>query len=125
MPRLKFGANTSPACSGICAVGAFGAGFLTRPLGALLFGWIGDHHGRERALTLSIFAMALPTFLTGTLPDYATIGVDVTVRPRRPEAAGDLREAVRAAVTGFLHPVYGGPAGEGFPFGARVSVVPL
>jgi MFS family permease len=53
------------------AFGAFGAGFLTRPLGALLFGWIGDHHGRERALTLSIFAMALPTFLTGTLPDYA------------------------------------------------------
>jgi hypothetical protein len=37
------------------AFGAFGAGFLTRPLGALLFGWIGDHHGRERALTLSIF----------------------------------------------------------------------
>ena len=57
------------------AFGAFGAGFLTRPLGALLFGWIGDHHGRERALTLSIFAMALPTFLTGTLPDYAAIGL--------------------------------------------------
>jgi MFS family permease len=57
------------------AFGAFGAGFLTRPLGALLFGWIGDHHGRERALTLSIFAMALPTFLTGLLPDYAAIGL--------------------------------------------------
>lgn len=57
------------------AFGAFGAGFLTRPLGALVFGWIGDHHGRERALTLSIFAMALPTFLTGVLPDYATIGI--------------------------------------------------
>src|SRR5215472_9203055 len=57
------------------AFGAFGAGLLTRPLGALLFGWIWDHHGRERALTLSIFAMALPTFLTGMLPDYATIGL--------------------------------------------------
>jgi MFS transporter, MHS family, proline/betaine transporter len=57
------------------AFGAFGAGFLTRPLGALVFGWIGDHHGRERALTLSIFAMALPTFLTGVLPDYARIGL--------------------------------------------------
>ena len=57
------------------AFGAFGAGFLTRPLGALLFGWIGDHQGRERALTLSIFAMALPTFLTGILPDYNRIGV--------------------------------------------------
>ena len=57
------------------AFGAFGAGFLTRPLGALLFGWIGDHHGRERALTLSIFAMALPTFLTGLLPDYGQIGL--------------------------------------------------
>ncbi len=57
------------------AFGAFGAGFLTRPLGALVFGWIGDHHGRERALTLSIFAMALPTFLTGLLPDYNRIGL--------------------------------------------------
>ncbi len=66
---------TNLTTSMIEAFGAFGAGFLTRPLGALLFGWIGDHHGRERALTLSIFAMALPTFLTGVLPDYARIGL--------------------------------------------------
>lgn len=66
---------TSLTTSMIAAFGAFGAGFLTRPLGALLFGWIGDHHGRERALTLSIFAMALPTFFTGVLPDYSRIGL--------------------------------------------------
>lgn len=67
--------SESLTTSMIEAFGAFGVGFLTRPLGALLFGWIGDHHGRERALTLSIFAMALPTFLTGVLPDYSRIGL--------------------------------------------------
>ncbi len=59
--------------------------------------------------------------LTVVGPDYAVVGVDVTARPRRAENAGVLREAVRDAVTGFLHPVLGGPGGEGFPFGARVS----
>jgi hypothetical protein len=63
--------------------------------------------------------------LTVVGPVYATIGVDVTVRARRPENAGALREAVRDAVTGFLHPVYGGPGGEGFAFGARVSASDL
>jgi len=67
--------STNLTTSTIEAFGAFGAGFLTRPLGALVFGWIGDHHGRERALTLSIFAMALPTFMTGLLPDYNRIGM--------------------------------------------------
>ena len=39
--------SESLTTSMIEAFGAFGVGFLTRPLGALLFGWIGDHHGRE------------------------------------------------------------------------------
>lgn len=46
----------------------------TRPLGGLFFGYIGDKYGRKRALTLSIMLMAIPSFLTGVLPTYATIG---------------------------------------------------
>jgi hypothetical protein len=63
--------------------------------------------------------------LTVVGPRYAEIGVDAVVRPRRPEAAGALREAVRGAIADFLHPVLGGPGGEGFAFGARISASDL
>lgn len=63
-----------PATSLIAAFGAFAAGFLVRPLGGLLFGRIGDLVGRQRALTLSIITMALPTVLMAFLPTYATLG---------------------------------------------------
>jgi MFS transporter, MHS family, proline/betaine transporter len=52
----------------------FGVGFLARPLGAIVFGHIGDRHGRRRALFLSIFGMAGATFLIGCLPNYDHIG---------------------------------------------------
>ena len=52
----------------------FFLGFIMRPLGALLFGYIGDHHGRKKALMLSIYCMAIPTTLMGLLPTYAQIG---------------------------------------------------
>jgi MHS family proline/betaine transporter-like MFS transporter len=58
----------------IAAFGVFAAGFLMRPLGGVVFGHIGDKVGRKAALTLSVLAMALPTFLIGLLPDYATLG---------------------------------------------------
>ena len=72
------GANFFPSHSKsaelIAAFGVFAAGFLMRPIGALLFGYIGDHRGRERALMLSVLAMAVPTFLIGLLPTHAQIG---------------------------------------------------
>src|SRR5262249_46620621 len=49
----------------IAAFGVFAAGFLMRPLGGLVFGHIGDRVGRKAALTISVLAMALPTFLIG------------------------------------------------------------
>jgi MHS family proline/betaine transporter-like MFS transporter len=64
-----------PSISLIAAFGVFSAGFLTRPLGAILFGYIADRHNRERALMLSIMAMAVPTFLTGLMPGYRRIGI--------------------------------------------------
>src|SRR5262245_48569181 len=51
----------------IAAFGVFAAGFLMRPIGGLLFGYIGDRIGRKAALTLSVLAMAIPTFLIGLL----------------------------------------------------------
>jgi MHS family proline/betaine transporter-like MFS transporter len=71
--------SSNPATSLIAAFGVFSAGFLTRPFGALVFGWIGDRYGRERALMASILAMALPTALTGLMPDYSSIGITASV----------------------------------------------
>ena len=55
--------------------GVFAAGYLARPLGGLLFGSIGDRLGRTRALTLSIWCMALPTVAMGFVPGEATVGI--------------------------------------------------
>jgi MFS transporter, MHS family, proline/betaine transporter len=59
----------------IATYGVFAAGFAMRPLGAFLFGYIGDKYGRKASLSLSILLMALPTACIGLLPTYAQIGI--------------------------------------------------
>ena len=59
----------------IAAFGAFAAGFLMRPIGAFIFGYIGDLWGRKRMLFLSIMLMSVPTFIIGILPTHAQIGI--------------------------------------------------
>jgi MHS family proline/betaine transporter-like MFS transporter len=53
----------------------FGVGFVARPLGAVVIGWIGDRHGRKSALLLTILLMATSTVLIGLIPTYQSIGV--------------------------------------------------
>ncbi|MEM8604266.1 MAG: MFS transporter [Cyanobacteria bacterium P01_H01_bin.121] len=53
----------------------FALGSLSRPLGGLFLGHIGDRYGRQRLLILSAVLMALPTFLIGLLPTYASAGI--------------------------------------------------
>ena len=71
--------SEDPTTSLLAAFGVFAAGFLMRPVGAVLFGHIGDNWSRERALSLSVLAMAVPTFLIGVIPDYQQIGVTASV----------------------------------------------
>lgn len=52
----------------------FGAAFFMRPIGGMILGYIGDTYGRKKALELSIFLMAFPTFLLGCLPPYSKVG---------------------------------------------------
>ncbi len=59
----------------LLALTVYAVGFLMRPLGAILFGHIGDKYGRKKALALSVTLMAIPTTLIGLLPTYATIGI--------------------------------------------------
>ncbi len=52
----------------------FAIGFLSRPFGGLLFGWLADRKGRKAAFFISLMSMAAATFLMGCLPTYQTIG---------------------------------------------------
>ncbi|MEP6688120.1 MAG: MFS transporter [Gemmatimonadales bacterium] len=64
-----------PTSSILAAFGTFAAGFVMRPVGGALFGWIGDRYGRKQALIGSVMAMAFPSFLVALLPDAASIGI--------------------------------------------------
>ena len=59
----------------ILALAAFAAGFAVRPLGAILFGRIGDLVGRKNTFLITMALMGLSTFLVGLLPSYASIGI--------------------------------------------------
>lgn len=66
--------------TGILATFAvFGVGFLARPLGAALFGALGDRIGRRRTLILTILLMAIPTTLMALAPTPAQIGAAATL----------------------------------------------
>ncbi|MEV0616804.1 MFS transporter [Nonomuraea sp. NPDC050404] len=59
----------------LAAFAVFGAGFVVRPLGGIVFGHFGDRLGRKSMLVLSLFIMGAATFLIGLLPSYDSIGV--------------------------------------------------
>ena len=59
----------------IFALLTFAAGFAVRPLGAIVFGSIGDRTGRKRAFLVTITIMGLATLAVGFLPDYAQMGI--------------------------------------------------
>ena len=64
-----------PTASLLLSVGAFGVGFLTRPLGALVFGVLADRKGRKLALLLTFGLMGAATFAIGLIPSFAVIGI--------------------------------------------------
>lgn len=57
----------------------FGSAFLMRPFGGMIIGYLGDKYGRKYALVLSLFLMAVPTFIMGCLPTYEQVGALSTV----------------------------------------------
>lgn len=75
----QFFPSGSRTVSLLAAFGAFAVGFLMRPVGAALFGHIGDRYGRARALLLSVALMAVPTVLMGLLPTYASVGIAASI----------------------------------------------
>ncbi|MES2137965.1 MAG: MFS transporter, partial [Pseudomonadota bacterium] len=69
-----FFAGLDPTPALIAALGLFAAGFAFRPLGALIFGVIGDRLGRKGAFLITVSLMGGATFLIGFLPTYAQAG---------------------------------------------------
>ncbi len=63
----------------IFALLAFAAGFAVRPLGAVVFGRLGDLWGRKNTFLVTMLLMGLSTFVVGLLPSYETIGVAAPV----------------------------------------------
>lgn len=59
--------------------GVFAAGFLMRPIGGWLFGYIGDKHGRKNSMLVSVCMMCFGSLVIACLPGYATIGVAAPV----------------------------------------------
>jgi len=70
-----FFAGLNDAAAYIFALLSFAAGFATRPLGALIFGRIGDRLGRKATFLITIVLMGAATFLVGLLPGYAQVGL--------------------------------------------------
>ncbi|WP_397448209.1 MFS transporter [Pseudomonas sp. NA-150] len=71
----QFFSGVNETASFIFALLAFAAGFAIRPLGALVFGRLGDIVGRKYTFLITIVLMGASTFLVGILPSYASIGV--------------------------------------------------
>ncbi|WP_392551873.1 MFS transporter [Orbus wheelerorum] len=55
--------------------GTFAVGFLARPLGAIIFGHIGDRLGRKKSLIMTLILMGIATTCVGLLPTYETAGI--------------------------------------------------
>jgi MFS family permease len=70
-----FFAGLDPTAGLIAALGLFAAGFAFRPLGALIFGVIGDRLGRKGAFLATVSLMGGATFAIGLLPTYQTAGI--------------------------------------------------
>jgi MFS family permease len=71
----QFFAGVDEATGFILALLAFAVGFAIRPLGAILFGRLGDIAGRKYTFLVTITVMGVATALVGVLPVYATAGL--------------------------------------------------
>lgn len=59
----------------LASFGVFGAAMVARPIGAIVFGHLGDKRGRKTTLVISLLTMGVATFLIGLLPTFQTAGV--------------------------------------------------
>lgn len=67
--------SASDSTSLLLSLATFGVGFVARPVGAMVFGHIGDKHGRRPALIATLMLMGLSTTAMALIPSHASIGI--------------------------------------------------
>jgi len=72
---VKFFEKSHPVAALLSTIALFTAGFLVRPLGAFVFGWLGDMVGRKYTFILTLVGMALGTGAIGLIPTFDQIGL--------------------------------------------------
>src|SRR5690242_13248329 len=72
---VKFFEKSHPVAAFLSTVAIFSVGFLIRPLGAFVFGWVGDKVGRKYTFIATLTGMGVATALIGFVPTYQSIGL--------------------------------------------------
>jgi len=72
---VKFFEKSHPVAALLSTIALFTAGFLIRPLGAFLFGWLGDRVGRKYTFLITLTGMGLGTGVIGLLPTFEQVGL--------------------------------------------------
>src|SRR2546428_10520809 len=72
---VKFFDKTHPVAAFLSTVAIFSVGFLIRPLGAFVFGWLGDKGGRKYTFIVTLTGMGVSTAVIGMVPTYDQIGL--------------------------------------------------
>ena len=76
---VKFFEKSHPVAALLSTIALFTAGFLVRPLGAFVFGWLGDRVGRKYTFILTLVGMALGTGAIGLIPTFEQIGLAAAI----------------------------------------------
>src|SRR5437763_7162157 len=72
---VKFFEQSHPVAALLSTIALFTAGFLIRPLGAFLFGWLGDRVGRKYTFLITLTGMGIGTGVIGLIPTFQSIGL--------------------------------------------------
>lgn len=71
----QFFVGGDPTSALLSTLAVFAVGFLTRPIGGFLFGWLADRYGRRFSLTTSMITMAVGSMVIGIAPSHSSVGV--------------------------------------------------
>ncbi|MDH0650096.1 MFS transporter [Pseudomonas sp. GD03858] len=107
---------SNPTVASLLAFSTFAIGFIARPFGGVLFGYLGDRFGRKHVLVITFCMMGLCTALIGMIPSYATIGIwapILLVAIRIIQGLGAGAELAGAAVTSYEHASEGKRGSQG------------
>ncbi|MCW2270492.1 Inner membrane metabolite transport protein YhjE [compost metagenome] len=113
--KIFFDAS-NPAVASLLAFSTFAIGFIARPFGGVLFGYLGDRFGRKQVLVITFCLMGVCTTLIGLIPSYATIGIwapIILVFVRIIQGLGAGAELAGAAVTSYEHASEGKRGSQG------------